>query len=447
MQIETLELPSPDDLKEHIINALSRYWLNCPELIESLPVSRSKFQPKLNDTLKLVEIHMPKWAEPWSADGVLLIPEELLPSHSDKNYSQIWKEVDWFLAIFLLLECWHERLWEYRNGPIHSYSLRLNNWDYRIWDKAWVNRIALFLREWVIQTNGQEAEISLGPLPKPSIWMTHDVDAVQKTLAIRIKQSAFSAFNTLKNLTKLDRKNVIISFQKTFSMLFGREDWWTFEDLLALEKNAEVKSIFHFYADRRNKNLSRWLFDPFYSIEKVRIKKLFDRIHSDGHEIGLHPTFDSWDNSNLIKEQKKYLESSCEQKVQVCRQHWLRFSWRTTWLEQSKAGISTDTTLMFNDRPGFRASCALQWRPWNVEKQKNHQIDARASVIMDSHFYDYKQFTPYQRKTEFKKWLQECILVYGQVAVLWHPHTLTKEYGWRDGFCSLLDTINELVDA
>jgi hypothetical protein len=29
--------------------------------------------------------------------------------------------------------------------------------------------------------------------------------------------------------------------------------------------------------------------------------------------------------------------------------------------------------------------------------------------------------------------VQECRAVSGQIAVLWHPHTLTDDYGWCDG--------------
>ena len=46
---------------------------------------------------------------------------------------------------FLMLECWHERLFEKDNGPIHSYGYKLKNWDTRAWERAWVNRMALFL--------------------------------------------------------------------------------------------------------------------------------------------------------------------------------------------------------------------------------------------------------------------------------------------------------------
>ena len=60
------------------------------------------------------------------------------------------KKVDWWTAIFLLMEGWHERIWEKTRGVIHSYSFKLKDWDTRAWDHAWVNRIALFLRKWFL---------------------------------------------------------------------------------------------------------------------------------------------------------------------------------------------------------------------------------------------------------------------------------------------------------
>ena len=121
-------------------------------------------------------------------DSQLLIPRELVQEGND------WQNVDWWLAAFLLLEGWHERLWKLQHSPIHSYSFRLKGWDVRAWEHAWVNRIGLFLRAWAIQQSEDGDTGKLGPLPNTKIHMTHDVDAVAKTLPIRLKQgrSTFS---------------------------------------------------------------------------------------------------------------------------------------------------------------------------------------------------------------------------------------------------------------
>ena len=130
--------------------------------------------------------------------------------------------------------------------------------------------------------------------------------------------------------------------------------------------------------------------------------------------------------------------------VTACRQHWLRFSWKRTWAAQEVAGIEFDTTLMFNDRPGFRNAAALCWRPWNAILHKQHKVKVQPSVLMDSHLYDYQQLGDSDRQQQIRNWLGECDYVHGQTAVLWHPHTLTKDYGWKQGFESVLMVMKEL---
>ena len=66
--------------------------------------------------------------------------------------------------------------------------------------------------------------------------------------------------------------------------------------------------------------------DPNYDIGSDQLKLLLRQIKDAGHEVGLHPTYDAWENSKLIEEQKKTLEESLGSQVTHCRQHWLRFS-------------------------------------------------------------------------------------------------------------------------
>ena len=62
---------------------------------------------------------------------------------------------------------------------------------------------------------------------------------------------------------------------------------------------------------------------------------------------------------------------------------------------------------------------------------------------MDSHFYDYQQIDEAQRRRQIAAWVKECQDVHGQMSVLWHPHTLSEDYGWDQGFNDLLSVINQ----
>jgi hypothetical protein len=106
-----------------------------------------------------------------------------------------------------------------------------------------------------------------------------------------------------------------------------------------------------------------------------------------------------------------------------------------------------DTTLMFNDRPGFRTAAALSWHPWDHQRQAPHVIHVTPSILMDSHLYDYQPLAPAARRAAIAGWLDEVRQVGGHVAVLWHPHTLSGDYDWAAGFDELLAAIDDLTRA
>ncbi len=442
--LDTLILPQRDVIQSHVLRSLERYWPSRSEALISLPLKVYSESLNIQLPLQLVPVRLPSWAKQCGVDEVLLIPQEVIPKERSIKEADLWQDIDWFLASFLLLEAWHERTWEVLHGPIHSYSSRLKGWDERVWQHAWVNRIALFLREWTAHCQGFSVEDLFGALPNTEILMTHDVDAVEKTLSIRLKQGAFTGLNSVRAILRGDLNEGRALGSKAVRLLVGREDWWKFDELRAAEKFAGITSIFHFYADERPKSPKRWLFDPGYDLKAPRVQRLIKRLQDDQHQIGLHPSYESWKESDAIERQKNLLEEVVGSPVTACRQHWLRFSWRGTWTAQESAGLRSDTTLMFNDRSGFRNASAMRWHPWNAMDKRAYKLEAQPSVLMDSHLYDYHRLSDLERQQQIRAWLGECYAVHGQVAVLWHPHTLTDDYGWEQGFKVLLHTITEM---
>lgn len=440
MRHDYLQFVARANLKEHLLAALGRYWPGRAELVENLPIPEQPF-PEINGALSLVEVTLPDWGKSCGIGGFLVVPSEACTTPE----SPTWQTVDWWLAAFLLLECWHERRWENENGVIHSYGARLRQWDSRVWERAWVNRIALFLRSWAALTEGREAAEIFGSIPSPQLHISHDVDAVSKTWSIRLKQGLFIGYNVFRLLAARRYGDAINRAIQGIRFILLDDDWWKVEAVQDLERSAGLRSQFNFYADMRAWAPQRWLFDPGYSIKAPRIHALLLDLEKGGWSIGLHQSYDAWRSSALMRQQRECLETLISRPVSSCRQHWLRFSWAETWAAQSAAGFKQDTTLMFNDRPGFRAGAALSWFPWDSGTGRPHSLRVLPTVFMDSHFFDYEQMNVEERKAAFRFWLGEIVAVGGEAAVLWHPHSLSRDYGWGDGFREMLDCIKEFT--
>ena len=198
MPVSSLCAVSREALKCHVANSMQRYWQHNVNIVIELPVATRSF-PEVKGPLRLAFITLPKWAKGCGISGQLAVPMESCP----ESEVPTWKNVDWWLAAFLLLESWHERTWELNYGPVHSYSARLTGWDDRVWRHAWVNRIALFFRAWVGHLSHQSQDKILGVLPRPEIIVTHDVDAIAKTLPIHLKKQRlfFNAGRAVFSLT------------------------------------------------------------------------------------------------------------------------------------------------------------------------------------------------------------------------------------------------------
>ena len=63
---------------------------------------------------------------------------------------------------------------------------------------------------------------------------------------------------------------------------------------------------------------------------------------------------------------------------------------------------------------------------------------------MDSHLFDYNNFRNKEMEDYSQHWINECNELGGKAFLLWHPQTLTKGYGWYDGFMMLLRNISHL---
>jgi len=406
--------------------------------LEKLPIpesavrnAQSRIPPKFR------QIQLPEWADEFGVEGKIPVPIEF--AHDS------WEDVDWWSVICWFIRGSAETEYERLHGPIHSYQSRLKDWPSEMWEYAWANRIGLFLRRWSAKIH-ENNEIDLfGVLPPAEIEITHDVDAVAKTFAIRVKQTAFNLFNVFRLLRNGHFTEALHSFFKAVRFAFSMEKYWFFEDILNIENEYSIKSVFNFYGGnggwaRSPKSL---LFDPAYKIHSKKLRHLIQDMNRKGWQIGLHQSYDSWSDPDKMRLEKQHIERNLLSEITLCRQHWLRFSWFQTWPAQDSSGFSKDMTLGFNDYPGFRNGCALSFHPWIAGESSPLNIEAIPMILMDSHLYDYGQYSKEERITEINRWINEIKFTHGVGSIIWHQRVFSRDYNWKNGFISVLDTLRD----
>lgn len=411
-----------------------RYW----------PNSRGEFvaalqQPQTSWTASRIceLVELPSWAvevgvgEP----SALLVDRAAIAAGEGCTFERC----NWFAAAFMFLTGAQEG-----RASENSYSGSVGDIDARLFERAWVNRYMLLLRKLTARHHTTIEEELLGALPTFQIDLTHDVDAVRKTPEIRIKQSAFLAFNAARSALKGEWQNAGRKTMHFLRFLATTPSYQMLERTRNMEAEAGIRSTFHIYGGPpglRRLSPIRMLLDPGYDAGAADLRDEWRKLLEGEWQIGVHPSYQSSTDAVTIGWEKEVVERACGRSVTRCRQHWLRFSWANTWRAQSLAGLKLDTTLGFNDRPGFRNGAALAFEPWDSLTGRTLPITALPMIFMDSHFYDYQSVGADQRRSAMRYWIDEIRAVGGIGSVNWHPHTLSEDYGWQEGFCDLLDLI------
>jgi len=427
--------------KPYLAAQLRRYWPRAEEAVLHLGIPAAPADEPEPLPPRLAIVALPEWAGDLGVDGGLLVPRQFVIPGPE----EIWHRVDWWAATYWYLNGVAERAHEQAHGPVHSYSFRLKGWDARLWERAWVNRIALFLRRWAARERQQEEEKLFGPLPTAEVVLTHDVDAVRKTFAIRCKQSVFLALRALSSLVRGQPVQAGARLGRAAGFFFGPGSYWNFDRVAEREHARGLRGHFNFYAGGGGwaRAPSGLLFDPGYDVAEARLAAQIRDLHARGWTIGLHQSFNAWSDPAAMRLEKERLEESLGAAVTSCRQHWLRFGWERTWRAQQEAGILLDTTLGFNDRPGFRNGAALEFHPWDPEAGGPLRLAALPMVLMDSHLYDYAELSEDARLREMRRWIDETSVVGGQMCVIWHQHALADDYGWDAGFEAFVGMLAE----
>ena len=163
----------------------------------------------------------------------------------------------------------------------------------------------------------------------------------------------------------------------------------------------------------------------------AEVKDMIDRISVSGHEVGIHPGYDTFDNQYCLdKTVDRFRQHSSEIGLIKGRQHYLRWKVGITDLLYESAGISIDSSLGNADVGGFRCGTSRAFPVFSLTKRKVLELVEEPLLIMENTYFSPKYLNygvtqeALEKMLEIKRW---CKNLNGVFTVLWHNTSLITE--------------------
>lgn len=177
------------------------------------------------------------------------------------------------------------------------------------------------------------------------VCLSHDVDRVSKTFQY--------ATHFLKQLSAGRLKRALSQLES----IFLSDVYWSFKTIMDMEQSFGLRSSFYFLNESypfKPWDLPSWRFSlGYYDIHNKRVVDIIKKLDADGCEIGVHGSYLSFQNIDLLKKEKQVLEQIVDHPIQGIRQHFLNLD-EKTWRLQEQAGFDYDASFGFTRNVGFR---------------------------------------------------------------------------------------------
>jgi hypothetical protein len=260
-----------------------------------------------------------------------------------------------------------------------------------------------------------------------SVDVSHDVD-LPGLYAFGGLKKAFKNFA----INILKKRDVRTAFKGPLLYIASRkaihpqDPFNTFEWLMSVSEEFGLVSKFNFLCGSNCRH------DGSYRPDDMRIKKLMTCIHERRHEIGLHPSYQSYNNPGMILQESNVLRRIMDQENILqnkigSRMHYLRWKHPATLFAINDARIDFDSTLGYAARAGFRCGTCFEYPSFNTETQRRMTLRIRPLIAMEGSIIRSEYMglgIGEQALEEFKKLKDKCRLIGGSFTLLWHNSDL-----------------------
>jgi len=272
------------------------------------------------------------------------------------------------------------------------------------------------------------------------VKLGHDVDEIGLPFSLR-STFGHALRRNRPDATIRDLFSLVTGIDTSYQMLLRR--------IVQLSLDCGLDSAVYWKAHNRGP------YDSGYDPRHRRIASLICFFRAQGVEMGVHPSYESFDFPVRLRSEVVALRSLLGEQQLGGRQDYLRWS-PQSWVHWDSLGLAYDASVGFADHIGFRAGTAYPYRPWLLSQSREAQLLEIPLLAMDSTLQGYMKLKPDQALAKLRECIARCRSVGGLFTLVWHNTRLmeprfagiyrtllddlagSKGYDWRgvgDGVC------------
>lgn len=218
---------------------------------------------------------------------------------------------------------------------------------------------------------------------------------------------------------------------------------WDFSEICDLEAGLGLRSAFYFAVVNR---AAGHACDVSYDASRLRYRRLCRRLLSGGWEVGLHAAYATHENDPPSEQQARRFEQLFGERPAGVRHHYLRLDAEEplrTLATNADAGFCYDTTVGFNDQPGFRMGVALPVEVFDPRRGGGGALLELPMTLADMHLPKHDIPAAVEAVTRHLQTVRSL----GGLAVLnWHVGTWHSAPAWREGYAVACRILSEDSD-
>jgi hypothetical protein len=213
------------------------------------------------------------------------------------------------------------------------------------------------------------------------------------------------------------------------STLFGKSDdpYDCYDFLDELHNEHKLNPIYFFLVAKENSIYDKNIL-PDNEAMQLLIKS-----HAEKYDIGIHPSWKSFDGFEILKEEKNLLEIISTKEINASRQHYIKFNLPEGYRTLIDVGIKDDYSMGYGTVNGFRASVASSFWWYDLINEKITSLRIHPFCFMDSNCFYKQKLSVEESLEELMQYYQINKKVNGEMIIIFHNNFLgtAKEFiGW-----------------